>query len=162
MGGQFGFKLMSIEHKTKIEHLLGEPFFADRLFCGLSPKTSETFSCIKQTRRFPKNVFICKSENMPLCLYLLVEGEAQMSLNSNFADQKTVRSVEQHEILGLTENLANLPYRASVRTLSPCIFESIKREDFLEFIYYEPQICLRLLQILGKNYQKLANAAFFQ
>lgn len=153
---------MSIEHKTKIEHLFGEPFFADHLFCGLSPKTFETFSCIKQTRRFPKNVFICKSENMPLCIYLLVEGEAQMSLNSIFADQKIVRQVRQNEILGLTENLANLPFRASVRTLSPCLFELVRREDFLEFIYYEPQICLRLLKILGENYQKLVNAAFLQ
>ena len=162
MCGQFGFKLMSIEDKTKIEHLFGEPFFAESLFCGLSPKTFETFSCIKQTRRFPKNVCVCKSENMPLCLYVLVEGEAQMSLNSIFSDQKTVRQVEQNEILGLTENLSNLPYRVSVRTVSPCIFESIKREDFLEFIYYEPQICLQLLTILGKNYQNLANAAMIQ
>lgn len=142
---------MLIENKTISEYFVGTAFLADDLFGGLPAETAKSLRAAKQTKRFAKDETIFTGGQMPSGIYVLLEGRAQLFYNGG----GRTRSIKQNEILGLTEAIAELPYETSVKTVAPCIFEYIGREDFIGFLQNEPEICFRLLQRLGANLQKL-------
>ena len=55
------------------------------------------------------------------------------------------------EVFGLTETLSNLPYDASLVTVTACRFDCIRRELFLDFLQNDPQACFRLLEIVANT-----------
>jgi CRP-like cAMP-binding protein len=87
---------------------------------------------------------------MPCCIYLLVKGKVQLLLNG----KDVIQFIEPDEIFGLTEAIANLPYEMNAETSSTCLCECIGREEFIRFLQTEPEVCFRLVQMLGLNLQK--------
>jgi CRP-like cAMP-binding protein len=145
---------MPLKHNARIERFFGNSFSADHLFCGLSPKTLKTLTRIKQKEHFPKGIFICKTGNMPHGVYILFQGQAQLNISIEPNEKNVIRPVEPNEIIGLTETLANLPFKTNILTITPCIFEFIESDAFLHFLHDESEICFRLVQLLGLNLQK--------
>lgn len=138
------------KHQANSEYFFGNAFLADDLFCGLPSEIRNSLFAVKQTKQFAKNELIFAVGQMPCCIYILTTGEAQILYNAVF-----IRPVKQNEILGLTEAIANLPYEISVKAVAPCVFECVGRDDFIRFLQNEPEICFRLLQMLGANLQKV-------
>jgi len=142
---------MLSEHQKISEQLFENAFPADDLFGSLSPEAEKKLRAVKQTRQFAKDEIIFADGQMPRAIYRLAEGKAGI-----FRDAaKPVRPVGKNEILGLTEAVSNLPYEMSVKAVTPCSFEYIRREDFMNFLQTEPEICFRLLRMLGTNLQKI-------
>lgn len=146
---------MLIEHQTISEYFFGNTFFAEDLFRDLSPETQRHLNSIKQTKNFAKNEIVFADEELPSAIYFLIKGKAQISENNRLTEKNLVRSIKSNEILGLTEAITNLSYKTSVKTVSPCHFEYIRCEDLIRFLQNEPEVCFRLLQILGANFQKI-------
>jgi len=145
---------MLIEEQTISEYFFGNAFSADLLFCDLSPRTGQFLTAIKQKKLFKKDEIVFANRQMPCCVYFLREGKAELSTNLTPPENNLVRAVEPNEILGLTEAIGGLPYETSVKTLTPCLFECIERADFIGFLQTEPEVCFRLLHLLGTNLQK--------
>lgn len=145
---------MLFEHKAKSECFFGNPVFAGNLFCNLSAEALESLTRVKQTRRFPKGAVIFAQGDLPSGIYVLLKGQAQLSLNPKPDKKHIFRPVEPNEILGLTETIANLPYGMNAETLAPCLFEFIERRQFIDFLYDEPRVCFHLAELLGLNLQK--------
>ncbi len=139
------------KQQANSECFFGNAFLADDLFCGLSPETLHSLLAVKQTKRFTKDEMVFAVEQMPCCIYILTTGDAQFF----YAAELFGRSVKRNEILGLTEAITDLPYEISVKTTAPCVFECLGRDDFIRFLRNEPEVCFRLLQMLGANLQKV-------
>jgi len=142
---------MLIEHPAISEYFLTSGFLADELFFDLSLKAQKKLQRIKQNKQIAAGETVFASGENSRGIYLLRAGDARLL---HYADQ-AVRAVRENEILGLTEAITDLPYETGVRAFSPCEFEFIRRADFIEFLQTEPEICFRLLQILGTNIQKI-------
>ncbi len=140
---------MLIERQKISEHFFSSALCADDLFCGLPPEAANSLSAIKRDKHFAKGETVFTGGQMPCCIFILLEGEAEIH------HQGETYSIKQNEILGLTEALANLPYEISVKAAAPCRFECIRRDEFLAFLQTQPEICFRLLQKLGANLQKI-------
>ena len=143
---------MFLEYKLNPEYLF--PLLADNLFCDLTPKTRASFNRIKRTKQFLKGESLFSASDSPCGISVLREGQAKLSLNYKSLDMLIVRPVETGELLGLTDAIADLPYKLEVRTTTNCIFECVRREDFIRFIHDEPEVCFRLLQMLAESLQK--------
>lgn len=141
---------MLIEKQKISDYFFNNALLADDLFNGLSPESQNSLRGVRREIEFAKDELILENGQMPCCICILAEGEAKIL----YRGTEAVHRVKQNEILGLTEAISNLPYEISVKTDSPCRFEFIRREDFIEFLQAEPEVCLRLLQRLGANLQK--------
>jgi CRP-like cAMP-binding protein len=142
---------MLLNYEIRSEHFF--PLFAGDLFCDLTPASLEALTHIKQTKQLQKGVSFFVAGDTPRYVYLLVKGEAQLFFN----DKKGIdiaRLIEPNEILGLIEMILNLPYETDARTITPCIYENIGREDLIRFLHGEPEVCFRLVQLLSLNLQK--------
>jgi CRP-like cAMP-binding protein len=145
---------MLLERYSRIERFFGNSFSADSLFCALSPKALQTLNRIKQKKHFRKDIFISTTGDMPRGVYVLFQGQAQLNINIESNEKNIIRLAELHEIIGLTETLTSLPSETNVLTITPCIFEFIESDAFFHFLHDEPEVCFRLVQLLGLNLQK--------
>jgi CRP-like cAMP-binding protein len=141
---------MVIEKEKISDYFFNNALVAGDLFGELSPESQTSLSGIKRELEFAENEIIWEYGKMPCCIYILVEGEAEIL----YRGVQSVHRIKQNEILGVTEAISNLPYEISIKTDTPCRFECIRRDDFIEFLQTESEICFRLLQRLGVNLQK--------
>lgn len=149
-------KAMLIVAKSKAGYSF--PLSADSLFCDLSPKSLEFLNSLKRTKRFRKSAVVYAAGEMPRCIYVLLKGRLQLRLNNS----SVVQLIEPFGIFGLTETIANVPYETNAETITSCLCEYIKREDFIRFLQDEPEICFRLTQRLALNLQKTINSFVLQ
>ena len=141
---------MLIEKQKISDYFFNNALVADDLFSNLSSESQNSLRDIKREIEFAENEIIWECGHMPCCIYILVEGEAEIL----YRGVQQVHRIKQNEILGVTEAISNLPYEISIKTDTACRFECISREAFLDFLQTEPEICFRLLQRLGANLQK--------
>ncbi len=62
--------------------------------------------------------------------------------------------IEQGEIIGLTESLAEIPFETEIEIFSDCLLEYISREDFIAFLQEERKVRFRLARLLASNLRK--------
>lgn len=143
---------MFLEYKAQSEYFL--PLLADDLFRDLSQESLESLNKIKETKQFRKGFSFFSGGEMPRRIYLLREGKAQIFLNDRSKDIQIERLIEPNEIFGLIETIANPPYETNAETITLCTCECFEREDFISFLRNEPEVCFRLVKLLGLNLQK--------
>jgi len=141
---------MLIEQQKISDYFFNNALISGDLFCDLSPESQNSLRGIKREIEFADNEIVWEYGRMPCCIYILVEGEAEIL----YRGIQPVHQIKQNEILGVTEAISNLPYEISIKTGTPCRFECVRRDDFIQFLQNEPGICFRLLQKLGANLQK--------
>lgn len=146
--------MANLLNNANSERFFGNSFSAESLFCDLSPQTAQSFAKIKRKVNFAKNQAIFSTGEMPCNIYVLLQGEARLYINSKNQKHCIVRNINQNEILGLPESLSFFPYETGIETLSPCVCESFKRDDFINLLKDNPQISFRLLKMLGYTLQK--------
>ncbi|MEZ5427083.1 MAG: cyclic nucleotide-binding domain-containing protein [Pyrinomonadaceae bacterium] len=134
-------------------HFLGDPFSAEILFRDLSPNARQSLSAITSIRRIPEQHRIIKEGREP-DIHVLIEGKADIIIFNRLNDRKIRRKAQKNEIIGLTETIAGQPFRLTVRTLTPCRFEFIEKADFNRFLEDHPEVCFRVLKLLGWNLNK--------
>lgn len=140
---------MSLENKASPVWFF--PLSADNLFCDLRPDSQKSLAAIKRQKRFRKETVVFAAGELPCCIYILLNGQAQILLN---ADLNIFRPVRPAEIFGLTETSAGRPFEIMLQTITPCVFELIENDDLLRFLLNEPEICFRLVKSLDSNLQK--------
>ncbi len=127
---------------------------ADDLFCDLTPESLASLEKIKQIKRLRKEARVFSTGDLPVGIYMLREGRAQLHLNDESKEERIARLIEPNAIFGLTEAFANLPYETDAETITPCLCEFIERADFIYFLQNEPEVCFRLARLLALNLQK--------
>lgn len=148
---------MSLEYRIRFICNCGNSIDADDLFSDLSVETSHSLESIKQTKKFDKNSALCLIGDAPEGIFILVEGQAELSVLTEANKKSVIRTVTPQEIIGLTEMLANANYQININTTKPCTFEFIPTEDFLAFLRSESAICFQLSKLLCVHLQKAIN-----
>lgn len=128
---------------------------SDNLFYNLSPKTLQSLSLIKHAAYFQKGARLFTKGDSPEGIYILLKGQAQLLLEVDSNNRNFARFAEANEMLGLIEVLADIPYKTSAETITSCTFEFIGREDFIDLLRTEKEVCFRLARLLGLNIQKI-------
>lgn len=129
--------------------LLGGAFRATELLGGVSPNTEKFLTSITDRRLFPSDTIVLENDRIPDGVFILVDGDAALVDGNG----RQLRSVDEGEICGLTEIVAELPSELGVQTVTPCRFDFVSKDDFVLFLRTEPEICFRLLKMLGANLQ---------
>ncbi len=109
---------------------------------------------IRRPKEFSKNDTVFAAGDLPDCIYILNSGQARLTVTNGINKVTSRRLVKPDEVLGLNELLANSFCQMNVETITPCVFECLRRQDFLRFLDDEPAICYRLLSVIASNSQQ--------
>lgn len=151
---------MFLEQKTEPEYFFS--LSADNLFRDVTSRTLKSLDKIRQTKRFRKGVRFFSTGDVPRCVYILRKGNAQLFLKDESKNIYFARLIEPNEILGLTETIVDLPYQTSAKTITSCICECIGHEALIRLLQNEPELCFRLVRMLGFSLQKSRQLFFLQ
>lgn len=93
-------------------------------------------------------------------VWIMISGRA--NLLYPYKDGHAARAIRPGDACGLTETLAQLPYMATLKSLSPSSFRSINRADLIKILREEPEYREAFLVALARNYldayKKLSSA----
>jgi CRP-like cAMP-binding protein len=142
---------MLIEQRTIPEQFFSSAFLADELFGGLLADRENSLFALKREELFARGETIFARGELPRSILVALEGEAEIF----YGGATVVQPLKRNVIWGLTESVANLPYEMSLKAATDCRFDAIDRDAFLAFLQTEPEVCFRLLQMLGANLQRL-------
>lgn len=131
---------------------VGNPLFSDELLSVLPLEKIQILKGSSRIVQFKKGENIFTKDEIPQFVYILAHGRAV--LGSKSQKKKNIRLIEKDEIIGIHESLGNFPIETNIKTLSPCLFYRIDREELIGFLLEEPKICFQLLKIIGENLQK--------
>jgi CRP-like cAMP-binding protein len=151
---------MILKIKSNLEYF--SPFFADVLFSATTSESAAALACVKHTTEFPGGGRLFSVGELPRNIYRFIKGRARLQLNPESKEINISRLVEPNEILGFTEAILDLPYQTNASAITSCICECITREDLLEFLHREPEICFRLARRLAENLQNNSKVFSYQ
>lgn len=101
---------------------------------------------------FEKGDVIIHQGDLADKVYTLLEGSADA-----ICDDVKVGEVNAHEIFGALAVFTRQPRMASVIATSDCMVLAVRKEEFVDLIDHQPQICMGLIEEMASKINSLNN-----
>lgn len=96
------------------------------------------------------------SETQPSSgIYIVLEGEVRLSINSSEGRRLSFRIAKAGEVLGLSSTVSGQPYEMTAETLYPAKLAHVSRQAFLQFLARHPDV----YQTVAREMIRTFNAA---
>jgi CRP-like cAMP-binding protein len=134
----------------------GTGLLADRLadvplFSGLSAESRERLAAFAFQSCFEPGELIVQEGRTPNGLYVVMSGSVEILKGIDSDRPRVVATLGVGEPLGEMEVLAEWPRTASARAVERTEVVGLDSWVFMDFLHDEPQMAIRLLQILSKR-----------
>lgn len=138
----------TVEYQTSCRNPLPKPVNMIEKFSLAARADIET---IKHTHSYGANVVIFGEREQAHGLYLVLEGEVRISINSNEGKRLSLRIARKGDILGLSSVLSGTAYNDTAETLYPAKLAYIAREDFLGFLSRHPEAYPAVIEEISRK-----------
>jgi len=127
---------------------------AGEFFNKLTPAALQDFQSMQFPSSYAANVVIFSEKEPAQGIYIVIEGEVKVSLNSSDGRRLSLAIVRKGEILGMASTLAGSPYDMTAETLYPAKLAHISSRDFLAFLTRHPEAYQAVIQELSRRVTK--------
>lgn len=100
------------------------------LFAELNAREKQDILQIAKVVTFRSGEAICTEDEIGDCMFVILEGKAQVSLRADGPDPVPVGTIQAHEVAGELSLLDNAPRSANVIANGPVTALRIDRKDF--------------------------------
>lgn len=125
---------------------------SERIFCDLPPTALQMFEDVKFSTAYPPGAVLFVEGQLPRGIFVICKGSVKLSINSPSGRTMIVKLAEPGEVLGLSATISGKPYEVTAETIDPCQVNFVKREDFLEFLKDDVNICFKVAEQLSEKY----------
>ncbi len=125
---------------------------AKRVFSCLSASQDETLGRERLARRYEAGQVVVHHDTPALAVLGIHSGVVKLTRSSSNGRRVTIGLRGPGEFLGLREVLSQMPYQVSAETLEPSVVCSVPREAFLGVVRDCPELAMRLLGLVSKDY----------
>jgi CRP-like cAMP-binding protein len=123
-------------------HLDPSAFVADSDLLELLGKRSEPLAC-------PQDSVLFRQGDEPNGLYLLLKGEATLSMTSESGEPLVSSRAVSGSILGLPGLVGNSPYSLTVMAMAGAQVRFVSRDSFTALMQDDPMLALKILRVLA-------------
>jgi CRP/FNR family transcriptional regulator len=124
---------------------------AGEFFGKLNPSALQDFSSMEYASSYPANMVLFAEKETARGLFVVLEGEVRLSINSSEGRRLSLRIARKGDILGLSSTLSANPYDMTAETLYPSKIARIERRDFLNFLSRHPEVYLAVTEELSRH-----------
>lgn len=104
-----------------------------------SPAAQKDLSTMALPVSYPAGFVLFAEKEAVRGIYMVLEGEVKLSMNSSDGRRLSLRIARKGEILGLASALSGSPYEMTAETLYPAKIAPISRREFLGFLMRHPE-----------------------
>ena len=83
----------------------------------------------------------------------------KLSINSPSGRTVIVKLAEAGEVLGLSATISGKPYEVTAETIDPSQVNFVKRDDFLQFLKDDVEVCFKVAEQLSDKYHNACKEA---
>lgn len=123
-------------------------------FNRLTPAALRDLQSMQFPSSYAANVVIFSEKDPAQGIYIVLEGEIRMSLNSSEGRRLSLAIARKGEILGMASTLAGSPYDVTAETLYPAKVAHIGRREFLNFLTRHPEAYQVVIEELSRSVTK--------
>ncbi len=117
----------------------------------LSPAALQDFQSMQFPSSYAANIVIFSEKDPAQGVYIVLEGEVKVSLNSSEGRRLSLAIARKGEILGMASTLAGSPYDVTAETLYPAKVAHIGRRDFLNFLTRHTEAYQTVIEELSRS-----------
>ena len=100
---------------------------------------------------YAANVVLFSERDEAQGVYVVLDGEVRLSMNSTDGKRLSLRIAKKGDILGLSSTLSGNPYEVTAETLYPARIAPITRRDFLNFLARHPEVYQAVTEELSRH-----------
>jgi CRP/FNR family transcriptional regulator len=101
---------------------------------------------------YPSNVLLFSELEQPQKVFVVLEGEVKLSMNSRDGRRLILHIARKGEIVGLASALSGKPQEMTAETLYPAKLAVLARRDFLAFLLSHPEAYQTLFEELSHQF----------
>jgi CRP/FNR family transcriptional regulator len=125
---------------------------ANKIFSCLSPEQDSVLGHERLARHYEAGAVVVHSDTPALSVHSINSGQVKLSRLTLRGNQVVVGYRGPGELLGVREVLCARPYQVTIETLEPSVLCAVPREAFLQVVRSSPELAMRLLGELAKDY----------
>jgi CRP/FNR family transcriptional regulator len=125
---------------------------AGELFNRLSPELMTELAGLQRAHFHQANEFIFSEKNAALGVYMVLDGEVKLSINSSEGKRLILRIAKKGEMIGLASALTGSPFEMTAETIYPSKIAFIARREFLSFLTSHPDVYQAVTLELSRHY----------
>ena len=125
---------------------------AGEFFNKLSPEAVKDLSSMAFASSYPSGMILFSEKDPAPGVYIILEGEIKLSMNSSDGRRLILRIAKKGEILGLASALSGKPCEMTAETLYPAKIAPVSRRDFLNFLSRHPEAYQTVTEELSRDY----------
>jgi CRP/FNR family transcriptional regulator len=125
---------------------------AGEFFDKLSPEALKEMMSIVHPTSYQTGCILFSEKETPQSLFVVLEGEVKLSINSSAGKRLILRIVGKGEILGLASVLSATRCEMTAETLHPAKIGVVARRDFLDLLSHHPKVYQTVTQELSRHY----------
>jgi CRP/FNR family transcriptional regulator len=122
------------------------------LFARLNASAKAELNSLIREFNYPANSILFSEKDAPQRVYVVLQGEVKLSINSSEGKRLILRIARRGEIIGLAAALSGNPQDMTAETLYPCKLAPIGRSEFLGFLLRHPEAYQTLMQDLSRQF----------
>jgi CRP/FNR family transcriptional regulator, cyclic AMP receptor protein len=122
------------------------------IFAEFSPLATREFISLESPLNYPPQTTVFTENESPRGVFVVIEGEVKLSINSPEGKRLSLNIARRGEILGLSSTLSGCPYEMTAETLYPAKIAPIGRRELLAFMARHPQVHQTLMIEVSRQY----------
>jgi CRP/FNR family cyclic AMP-dependent transcriptional regulator len=121
---------------------------------ALSPEALKDLAALQHTSSYPANSVVFAEKDAPQGVFLVLDGEIKLSMNSADGRRLILRIARKGELIGLTSTLTGTPYEMTAEAIYTSRVAFIARRDFIVFMASHPDVYQAITAELSRHYTK--------
>jgi len=118
-------------------------------FRKLSATALDDLASMESPKQYSSGAILFCEQQTPPGVFVILEGEVKLSINSSDGKRLILRIARPGEILGLTSTLSGNPCEMTAETLYSAKIAPIARLDFLNFLVRNPEVYPTVIEELS-------------
>lgn len=125
---------------------------AGEFFNKLTPEALKDITAMAIAVNYPAGKVVISERDTNSSIYIVLEGEVKLSMNSTDGRRLILRIARKGEILGLASALSGKPSEITAEILYPAKLAPISRRDFSNFLMRHPEVYQTVTEELSREY----------
>jgi CRP/FNR family transcriptional regulator, cyclic AMP receptor protein len=126
--------------------------FTSDFFNKLTPDALKDLSTMATATNYAAGKIVFSEKDSTSSIYIVLEGEVKLSMNSSEGRRLILRIAKKGEILGLASALSGKSSEITAETLYPAKLAPISRRDFTNFLMRHPEVYQAVTEELSREY----------
>jgi hypothetical protein len=121
------------------------------IFSGLDPAELAAIASVTEEQDYAEDRTVIKQNDTGETLFLIIQGRVQVVMEESGGQEVVLNHIEAGGAFGEMALIDDHPRSATIRTLEPCRFLLLHKQEFKEIALEFPRVTLQICSVLSQR-----------